>query len=451
MVGILLTYFRAKWRFKRWSPSKISRYQEKKRRQKVQFAIKHSPFYFHHYKGFDLEEFHRLPTVNKSLMMENFSEYNTLGFTKEECLQFCLEVEQTRDFSRKYHNHMIGLSTGTSGARGMELVTTKEARIMQSTFVSRFPIPLRGRFHLAFILRVFSPGFNVNLGKFRMTYISPMDTLERIVERLNSLQPTALSAPPSMLKILAEAKLGGDLKISPNLVVSYAEVLTPEVKSFLQSAFTEKVYEVYKGTEGLFANSCSAGRMHINEDLSYLEVVDENDRPVTPGTPGRVIVTDLVKRATPMIRYRLNDILTIDPERCPCGSHFRVIRQIQGRADDIFLGIRKESRKSQFIFGDYIRRAIVTSSAHIREYRAYQLTPLKMQILIELQPQYDSAEERTLITQKLSEKIGTLFGKHDCELPGTEITFEPIEHDFDKKLRRIIRNFSEDDFFQRHE
>ena len=364
---------------------------------------------------------------------------------------FCLRTEETRDFSKKYKvngtEYIMGMSTGTSGNRGIELVTKNEASQFQVSFISRFPIPLRGRFHLAFILRVFSPGFNVNIGKFRMSYVSPMDTLENIVKKLNLLQPTALAAPPSMLKILAEAKQDTTLQISPNLLTSFAEVLSPETKQYLQSVFETDVLEVYKCTEGLLAQSCKAGRLHINEDLTILEIVDEHDKPVPPGTPGHVIVTDLIKKTTPIIRYRLNDILTIDPDPCPCGSHFRVIKQIQGRSDDMYLGRRLDTGIPQFIFGDYIRRAIVSTSDHIREYRAMQETPTKITTEVDLLPEHQSSEEQSLFLTDLPRKIMELFEKHNCEPPEVKIIFKSITHDFNVKLRRIFRNFDKSEYF----
>ncbi len=452
MFKLISIFMRARRRFHHWSLIEIQRFQQQKATKIVQFAKDHSKFYASYYKNVDFDDkksFQALPIIDKTIMMENFTEFNTVGLTREECFNFCLHVEESCDYSQKYKKFIMGMSTGTSGNRGIELVSAKEARIMQTTFISRFPIPLRGRFHLAFILRVFSPGFNVNIGKFRMSYISPMDTLENIVNRLNALQPTALSAPPSMLKILAEAKQTGDLQISPNLVVSYAEVLAPEVKEYLQTVFTKKILEVYKCTEGMLAQSCKYGRLHINEDLTNIEVVDAKNQPVPPGTPGNVIVTDLVKHSTPIIRYRLNDIITIDPEPCPCGSHFRVIKQIQGRADDIFLGERKDLQKTQFIFGDYIRRAIVTTSDNIREYRAHQESPVLITISIELLAKYDTQDEQDLITTQLPQKIAKLFAKHDCLPPTVQITFEEIHHDFRYKLRRIIRDFKEEVFFNK--
>jgi len=453
MGNILTAFLKARWRFKHWNPAKIHAFQVRQAQKTVQYAVTHSQFYRSYYKDKNLHDVAQLPLIDKQIMMKNFSNFNTVGLTKEECMEFCLQNEETRDFSRKYkknkQQYIMGMSTGTSGNRGIELVTKKEASKFQVSFISRFPIPLRlrGRFHLAFILRVFSPGFNVNIGKFRMSYVSPMETLENIIEKLNRMQPTALSAPPSMLKILAEAKQDSTLQISPNLVASFAEVLTPETKEYLQHIFGTDILEVYKCTEGLLAQSCKAGRLHINEDLTILEVVDEYDKPVSPGTPGRVIVTDLVKRTTPIIRYRLNDILTIDPEPCPCGSHFRVIKQIQGRSDDMFLGCRIVTHSPQFIFGDYIRRAIVSTSDHIREYRAMQETPTKITVEIDLLSEFQSPEEQSIFLTELPPKIIQLFGKHNCEPPEVVIKFKPITHDFNVKLRRIFRNFNKTDYF----
>ncbi|TFH28544.1 MAG: hypothetical protein E4G98_05280 [Promethearchaeota archaeon] len=447
MSNLLTTFVKARWRFRHWNLEKIHQFQERQAKKIVQYAVTNSKFYQSHYINKNLDDVSHLPLINKQMMMENFSIFNTVGLTKEECLEFCLRNEETRDFSQKYKNFIVGMSTGTSGNRGLEMVTKKEASMIQTTFISRFPIPLRGRFRLAFILRVFSPGFNVNIGKFQMKYISPMDTLENIIEKLNQMQPTALSAPSSMLKILAEAKHDGSLKITPNLVVSYAEVLSPDTEQYLQKIFETRILEVYKCTEGMLAQSCKAGRLHINEDLSIIEVVDENENPVPPGTPGHVIVTDLVKRTTPIIRYRLNDILTLDSDPCPCGSHFRVIKQIQGREDDMYIGRRIDTHQPQFIFGDYIRRAIVSTSDHIREYRAMQENPKMINIELDLMREFQSAEEESIFLTELPSKIAKLFEKHNCEPPDVNIVFKSITHDFNLKLRRIFRNFKKSDYF----
>lgn len=451
MFRIPIIFFKARNRFKKWSTEQIVAYQNKKIKDLIVYAKKYSLFYRKLYSDKNFIDFSSLPMVNKQIMMDNFTEYNTQGLTKENCMKFCLEVEKTRDFGRTYGKYMMGLSTGTSGNRGIEVVSKKESIDMRVTFFSRFPFPKRGKFTVAFILRVFSPGFSANFGRFQIKYISPLDTLDNIITKLNQMQPTALTGPPSMLKILAENQREGSLQITPKMLVSYAEVLTPKVKDFLAESFGVIIHEVYKGTEGMIAQTCKEGNLHINEDIIYLEVVDENEQPVPLGTPGRAVITDLVKKTTPMIRYQLNDIITISPNLCSCGSHFRVIEKIQGREDDMFLGQRNKTRAQQFVFADYIRRAIVSTSDFIREYRAQQISPTEIKIQIDMNQPIDMKqsieEEQQILLKEIPKKIRKVFEIQDCELPTIEITFQSLTFDPNKKLRRITRQFNPDLFF----
>lgn len=48
------------------------------------------------------------------------------------------------------------------------------------------------------------------------------------------------------------------------------------------------------------------------------------------------MVTDLERKAQPIIRYRLNDILVERKEPCGCGSPFLALEKIEGREDDVF-------------------------------------------------------------------------------------------------------------------
>jgi len=113
----------------------------------------------------------------------------------------------------------------------------------------------------------------------------------------------------------------------------------------------------------------------------------------------------------------------------------------------MFLGRRIDTKKAQFIFGDYIRRAIVSTSDHIREYRAIQENPNKIKIDLDLITGFQTPEEQSIFNTKLPLKIAQLFKKHKCEPPEVEIEFKQITHDFNLKLRRIIRDFDEFTYF----
>ena len=203
----------------------------------ARYAFNKSPFFKHHYSGIDLNDIWNLPPVNKKIMMENLTGYNTVGLTKEEIIDFCLEVEQTRDFSKRLKNINIGMSSGTSGNKGVEIVTPGEERYMKAALLSRFDFPKGEKINLAFILRVSAPAFNLDKFGHKLTYISQLDPIENIIANLEKLDPNVLSAPPSMLKIIAKEIEAGRLAINPKRVIAYAEVLYPDVKIYLEKVF----------------------------------------------------------------------------------------------------------------------------------------------------------------------------------------------------------------------
>jgi phenylacetate-coenzyme A ligase PaaK-like adenylate-forming protein len=95
---------------------------------------------------------------------------------------------------------------------------------------------------------------------------------------------------------------------------------------------------VYSSTETLVMASEAPERvgLHVSEDLVVLEVVDEHDRPVPPGVPGhKVLVTSLVNRALPLIRYEIADAVTLASGPDPTGRPYQRILRVDGRSDDI--------------------------------------------------------------------------------------------------------------------
>ncbi len=386
-----------------------------------------------------------LPFMNKQLFMDNFTDLNTMGLTKEECIEHCLEKEKTRDFSQYYKGYLVGMSTGTSGNRGIEFATKIEALLMQLLVFFRFPFPKTRRIHIAFILRVFSPGFSRDGRKIKVSYVNPLDTIPAIVENLHSLNPNIISGPPSVLQVLAKEKQRGKLKLFPLLLVSYGEVLDFNVKEEIENIFECSVVEAYKSSESFIALPCKSGNLHINEDTVFVEVLDRDNQPVQAGEPGYVVVTDFVKYGTPIIRYRLNDLITVSPDPCPCGSNFRVIQQVHGRADDVIYGRSESKDEFQFILPDFVRRSIVSSSAYIEEYNAIQTSPTGLTINLQLNPELEELPEKEEIVQtierSIQENISSVFKGHDSIIPKLDFTYTKISHDFDTKLRRIKRTF----------
>jgi putative adenylate-forming enzyme len=439
--NFLIFFLLCKFRFHFWSSASIKNYQTKKLRETVAYATKYSKFFPRHYAGKDLLNVWELPTMNKKIMMENLSDCNTVGFTKEDILEFCLEVEKSRDFTKRYKGINIGMSSGTSGNKGVEIVTPHEESYMKAALFARFDFKKKKKINLAFILRVSAPAFNLDKFGHKLTYISQLNTIGEISKQLMSIQPNVISAPPSMLKIIGKEVELGRLKINPKKLIAYAEVLHSDVKDYLEKVFQCKVHQIYKCTEGPIAISCKYGSLHINEDLVAVETYNKDWTPTNVGQPcHKLIVSDLHKRAQPIIRYELNDIITISPNKCKCGSSFRVIEEIQGRADDIFWAKNLTNHEWQFIFPDYISRAIITASDEIDDFQAIQNAPDSLSIRIKLQ---QGISEQKFNSKNLITNINRVFTQYNCPLPKIEIIFGyPVANPNSNKLIRIHRNFT---------
>ncbi len=113
--------------------------------------------------------------------------------------------------------------------------------------------------------------------------------------------------------------------------------------------------------------SCKEGNLHLNEDLIHIEkkVLDEKNHKFIP------IITDFNRTTQPIIAYELNDILTEDPQPCPCGSPMIRLKQIEGRADDI-LCFKDDDGKERLIFPDFIIRLILRVCPTIGEFNVVQ-------------------------------------------------------------------------------
>lgn len=81
----------------------------------------------------------------------------------------------------------------------------------------------------------------------------------------------------------------------------------------------------------------SPGALHLNEAEYLCEVIDPaTGEAIADGQMGELVVTNLGRTASPVIRYRTADIVVRRSERCRCGRTFaRLEGGILARADDM--------------------------------------------------------------------------------------------------------------------
>ncbi|HEY7355465.1 MAG TPA: F390 synthetase-related protein [Ktedonobacterales bacterium] len=397
----------ARWRWHTLRGPSLARYQERRAQQIVAYAAQHAPFYREHWAGHDLRDWRGLPTVDKRLMMTNFDMFNTCGISREAAMDVALRAERTRDFRPTLDGITVGLSSGTSGHRGLFVASPAEQAGWAGAILARTLHRFQGHLRVAFFLRSNNQLYEQIGGLFiQFRYFDLMLPLADAIAALNDFQPHIIVGPPSLLGYLAEARGRGFLRALPERLISVAEVLEPQDRDQLAVAFDAPVHQIYQCTEGLLAVSCAAGSLHLQEDIVAMQfepLAGDDGERVTP------ILTDLWRRTQPIIRYRLNDVLQLDPQPCRCGSSFRVIRAIEGRCDDI---CHFESRAggTRPFFPDTIRRMVLLASSEIEDYQVIQEHCGHLRIHLALAP----AASFDTVAQAVGAQVAATIAQYDC-------------------------------------
>ncbi len=438
---LLRSYLGARRRFQSLRGVALEAYQDERARAIVAFAVRHSSFYRTLYAGHDLAAWQSLPTIDKAAMMAGFDTFNTTGVRLDDAMAVALRAERERNFSPTVNGVTVGLSSGTSGHRGLFLVSSAEQLVWAGVVLARGLPRLRWRgYRLAFFLRSNSNLYE-SLGRWiDFRYFDLMTPIAEAVVALNGYRPDLVVGPPSLLSMLAGARTRGELRIQPERLVSVAEVLEPQDEARIREAFGVPVRQVYQCTEGLLAISCSRGSLHVQEDFVALqlepvvgqegmEASGESEQRVTP------IVTDLWRRTQPIIRYRLNDVLTMATEPCSCGSAFRVISRIEGRCDDICYFPQSDGTLRPF-FPDTLRRMVLLSHPDIEDYQVFQEGPGRLRVHLQVRAGDDFSEIAASLRATVEESIS----RYDCQLSELQIErgLEAVRPN--EKRRRVVRH-----------
>ncbi|WP_300437628.1 phenylacetate--CoA ligase family protein [Christiangramia sp.] len=70
---------------------------------------------------------------------------------------------------------------------------------------------------------------------------------------------------------------------------------------------------------------------HVQENLIYTEILDENGKNVQPGETGELVVTPLGSQTMPLLRFATGDILSYHDSTCKCGRNTRRLSPVIGR------------------------------------------------------------------------------------------------------------------------
>ena len=274
------------------------------------------------------------PVLTKADLIRNFDEIVTApDITRRGIERF---LHSSRDPQELYLGKYTVIHTsGSSGEVGY-LVFDQKAWARGIAQLAQVPFPgfVSRRRRVAFLGA--TGGHYAGVSMMSATRVPPLSLLYKSeffeiraplagsIHGLNRFQPDILAGYGHALCCLAEKQLAGDLNIRPRVISNSAEPLPPGGREIIEMAFGPCLRDVYACGEHLVVGvrECGSNSTRLAEDELIIEIHDDH-----------VLVTNMFNRILPLIRYRMNDVLT------PTVSHtygpYRAVTEVVGRTEEI--------------------------------------------------------------------------------------------------------------------
>ena len=214
------------------------------------------------------------------------------------------------------------------------------------------------------------------------------DTAQRLAA-MESLGATAICCTPSYALHLAEVARERGIaleRLGVRTTVHAGEpgASIPAVRARIEAAWGARAYDHAGMTEmGAYGFECAAqAGLHVNEAEFIVEVID----PATgqPADEGELVLTNLGRVGSPLLRYRTGDRVRVARTPCACGRTFlRLDGGILGRVDDMLI-VRGVNVFPSALEG-IVRRFPAVDEFVIEVYRRGQLDEVRL--LLEVQGQ----------------------------------------------------------------
>jgi len=159
--------------------------------------------------------------------------------------------------------------------------------------------------------------------------------------------------------------------ICPSLkaCVVTSEMCFEEDTIAMNSAFGIPVINEYGASElDLIAFQNTKNQWVVNTESLFIEIVDDNNKPLPYGELGRIIVTSLYNKAHPFIRYELGDLGILKK----IDSKTILLEKLEGRREDI---VRLPSgRIAPGLSFYYVTKSVMKDTGAVKEIKVIQTT-----------------------------------------------------------------------------
>lgn len=186
------------------------------------------------------------------------------------------------------------------------------------------------------------------------------ERFEKYYEALNCFQPKFIHCPPSVIYdfVCYMKNLGRKMCYQVKYIELAGEYVSKEAYHEIKEYFEGALVINYYGAIEFFsiAHGCYNNHLHVTNESVYIEIVNKDAEGY-----GNLVITSLINRAMPLIRYDIGDIARISDIKCDCGKKGSIIELKSGRVYDYFIdGDRK-------VTGGYFEKLIINYLEDIGE------------------------------------------------------------------------------------
>jgi len=200
-----------------------------------------------------------------------------------------------------------------------------------------------------------------------------------------------------------------DICPSLNVCIVTSEMLFENDKKLLKNQLGVAIVNEYGASElDLIAFENNEDEWQVNSEALFVEILDQNNKPLPYGEEGRVVITSLYNKAHPFIRYDIGDVGILSK-----ASTIKkpILEKLVGRTNDI--AILPSGKKAAGLTFYYITKTLIEDDGNVKEFVIEQLKKDTFKII------YSSDKELSI------EKIDIIKKEMERYLePGIEIIFK---------------------------
>lgn len=368
-----------------------------------------------YYKLLLSKPFEEWPAMNARLLGEYFDIINTCGLRKADLLARMDEGDAAASDG--------GQRALLSRGGGNLLLMGDEERLLRLgtllAMLGELPQNIAYFFHSNYLL-----AGDIRDERLRIEGYDLAHSYAELCEQLLRQRPDVIIAPCTVLLRLYEDIHAGNLALALPRVYNTGEVLTRRDRLKLQTLFPY-VGNIYLTAEALVAMTCAHGRLHLNEKNLLIQFEHLEGNRYLP------LITDLHGSSVPLVQYRLNDIVVLDQQPCPCGCVQQVARHVEGSLEDILL-LPGSERQRVRIYPNMCHDVLMRHLPKNSDYQLLQLGPCRLELCAAAEE--EALENARYALQRAWRDLGVNVAKlawHCRQTWG--------EHDLGRKRRQIMR------------